>query len=98
MNLLRISLAVALVSATVFTAEAQKSKQKSAKDGYTLTGTIQNASGKVYLEEMTSLSSFIKKDSAVFNKDGSFTMQGKVDKPGLYRLFFGGNLAMLLPV
>lgn len=67
-----------------------------AKDEYTVTGTINNAGGKtIFLDEM-SLTTGTPVDTAILAEDGTFKMVGKLPERGLYMLRIDNQHTWLL--
>lgn len=77
---------VVLASAVALMAGCQGNKTATNGSAYTIEGKLQNATpGQIYLFELGE-QQFIARDTANISQDGTFTFEGKVQEPTLYRL------------
>jgi peroxiredoxin len=77
---------VLLASAAALMAGCQGNKTATNGGDYTIEGKLQNATpGQIYLFELGE-QQFIARDTADISQDGTFTFEGKVQEPTLYRL------------
>ncbi len=88
---------IAFAAATALLAACQGNKSTSNEDGYTVQGHLQNAAAgnKVYLLELGD-QQFIARDTAEIGKDGSFTFEGTVKEPTMYRITLDQQNGLML--
>lgn len=87
---------VVLASAAALMAGCQGNKTATNGSAYTIEGKLQNATpGQIFLFELGE-QQFIARDTADISQDGTFTFQGEVTEPTLYRLGLDQQNAMMM--
>ncbi len=90
---------MAAVTLTVFGACQKKGVTTADTDkSYRISGKINNmTTGQVYLDELGE-QSFVPKDTATINQDGTFVMEGRVEEPAIYKLAFDNQEGIMIVV
>ena len=88
---------VLMASAAAFLASCQTNKSTSNEDGFTIEGKLQNAEtgNQVYLLELGD-QQFVARDTAEIGADGTFTFQGIVKEPTMYRITLDQRNGLML--
>ncbi|MBF9253742.1 AhpC/TSA family protein [Pontibacter sp. 172403-2] len=88
---------VIMAAAAALLAGCQTNKSTSNEDGYTIEGKLQNAEAgsKVYLLELGD-QQFIARDTAEVSADGTFTFEGRVEEPTMYRITLDQRNGLML--
>lgn len=87
---------IILASAAALAVGCQGNKTATNGNAYTIEGKLQNAApGQIYLFELGE-QQFIARDTADISQDGTFSFQGEVKEPTLYRLGLDQQNAMMM--
>ncbi|MDX5436573.1 MAG: DUF4369 domain-containing protein, partial [Pontibacter sp.] len=87
---------VVLASAAALLAGCQGNKTATNGSAYTIEGKLQNATpGQIFLFELGE-QQFIARDTADISQDGTFSFQGQVEEPTLYRLGLDQQNALMM--
>src|SRR5690606_27552619 len=85
-HMMKLNKYILLASGAALFASCQGNKTVTNGGSYTIEGKLQNATpGQIYLFELGE-QQFVARDTADISQDGTFSFQGQVEEPTLYRL------------